>query len=54
MVAEISKGYAKAQAMRIQGVPFTVVDNTYAISGAQDSDVFADVSSAADEERERE
>ncbi|KAL7417058.1 thioredoxin-like protein [Mrakia frigida] len=43
LIPEIGKAYARAQALGIQGVPFTVVDGKYGISGAQESETFAEI-----------
>ena len=44
LVPEITKAYARAQSLGITGVPFTVIDGKYGVSGAQESETFAQVS----------
>jgi hypothetical protein len=41
---EVTKGYRSAQQMGVTGVPFFIVDNKYAISGAVGEEAFVDVS----------
>lgn len=41
--AEIAKADRAARARGIQGVPFFIIDNSYAVSGAQPSEVWAQV-----------
>jgi predicted DsbA family dithiol-disulfide isomerase len=41
---EVKKGYNSARAMGVSGVPFFIVDNKYAISGAVGEEAFTDVS----------
>ena len=40
--AEVLKDLSEAEQLRISGVPFFVFDRKYAVSGAQDSEVFLD------------
>lgn len=44
---EVNQDLAEADQLRITGVPFFVFDRKYAVSGAQDSKVFADTLSKA-------
>ncbi|MCC6371078.1 MAG: DsbA family oxidoreductase [Bacteroidia bacterium] len=44
---EVLKDLSEAEQLRISGVPFFVFDRKYAVSGAQDSQVFADTMAKA-------
>jgi len=41
--AEVARGIRESQAMGITGVPFFLFNNKYAISGAEDSELFVEV-----------
>lgn len=44
---EVRKSYGAAQRMGVTGVPFFIVDNKYAISGAVGEDAFIEVSQSS-------
>lgn len=51
---EVKKDIAKARQVGVQGVPFFVLNNKYAVSGAQPSEVFLEALQKAYEEYEKE
>ncbi|KAL7411606.1 DSBA oxidoreductase [Mrakia frigida] len=40
---EVYNAYLQGQARGVSGVPFTIVEGTYGVSGAQDSETFAEI-----------